>query len=287
MYILENDSYKVGISALGAELTSVYSKKIEKELLWHADKNIWARHAPVLFPIVGKLKNNTYTFGGKDYHLPQHGFARDKEFKLSAQTESMLELELKDTEETQLIYPFSFRLTICYELAGELIKCTYKVLNTDNKEILFSIGAHPGFICPMYENEKLEDYRIEFQEEEGSERRLLSDGLCTDDREKVFQKPGVLSLSSSLFDKDAIVFDDLASTSANLVSDKFCMQFNWFNMPYFGIWTKKGTNKFICIEPWAGIADSVNATGNLMEKEGIIKLPVDKEHISGFSFCVK
>ncbi|HEY1039911.1 MAG TPA: aldose 1-epimerase family protein [Bacteroidia bacterium] len=287
MYILENDSYKVSISALGAELTSVYSKKMKKELLWQADKNIWARHAPVLFPIVGKLKNNTYTFEGKEYHLPQHGFARDKEFKLSVQTETTVELELRNTEETQLIYPFSFRLIICYELANGLIKCTYKVLNTDNKEIFFSIGAHPGFICPMYENETLNNYRIEFQEKEVSERRLLSEGLCTDDHEKVFEEPGILSLSSSLFDKDALVFDDLRSTSLRLVSDKYCLSFNWFNMPYFGIWAKKDAEKFICIEPWSGIADSVNATGNLAKKEGIIKLAVDKEHVSGFSFYVK
>lgn len=281
---LENEFYKITVSALGAELNSVFSKKLNKELLWHADKSVWARNAPVLFPIVGKFKDNTYEYAGKEYHLPQHGFARDKEFKVIEKNADSILLELKQTEETYLMYPFHFDLRIHYELSGQLVKCAYTVINSGDKELYFSIGAHPGFICPMFPGEKLADYKIEFEEKEKSRRRLLNDGLFNGANETVFSEPKSFQLSQSLFDKDAIVFDDLKSTSLKLISEKYCLNFTWFNMPYFGIWTKKGTEAFVCLEPWAGISDSLDSSGLLEEKEGIIKLAADKKYQCGFSF---
>ena len=284
MNTLENEFYKISVSALGAELNSVYSKELKKEMLWHADKEVWARNAPVLFPIVGKLKDNTCEYQGKKFHLPQHGFARDKEFKVIKKNKDSILLELKETEETYLIYPFQFNLQIAYELAGEVIKCTYTVNNPENKDLYFSIGAHPGFICPMYEGEKLADYRIEFGTGENSRRRVLQDGLFNGAYETIFESPGSLVLSKSFFDKDAVVFDDLKSTSLKLISKKYCLNFSWFNMPYFGIWAKKGMEQFICLEPWAGVADSLDSLGKLEEKEGIIKLAKGQQYVCGFSF---
>ncbi len=286
MHIIENEFYRLSVYNLGAELNSVFSKVLNKELLWHADKDIWARNAPVLFPIVGKLKENRYEYSGKQYNLPQHGFARDKEFKIVEQSQNQITFQLKETEETLLIYPFQFNLKISYELSGETIKCIYTVENSGNKDLWFSIGAHPGFICPVYEGEGLAEYKINFEKPEKSKRRLLQDGLFNNAYEPIFEEPGTLALSQKLFDKDAIVFDDLISTSLKLLSKKYCLNFSWFNMPYFGIWTKKGTEQFVCLEPWAGIADSINSLGKLEEKEGVIKLNSGLKYECGFSFGV-
>lgn len=284
MHILENDHYRIEISSLGAELKSVFHKELDKELLWQADKNIWARHAPVLFPIVGRLKNDTYYYEGKAYHLPQHGFARDREFKLVKKSFSTVILELSETDETLISYPFRFKLVIEYSVDDRDVSCKYTVHNPGNKVLFFSIGAHPGFVCPLFDYEKMSDYKVLFNKEETSQRRLLQDGLVKNVREEVFETERSFRLSSKLFEKDAIVFDDLKSTHLELYSNSYLLYFSWFNMPYFGIWTKKGTEQFVCIEPWAGIADHIGASGNIEEKEGIIALDPDKEFTCGFSF---
>ncbi len=283
MPILTNEKFKLEIKQLGAELCSFFSKDLNKELLWQADKDVWARHAPVLFPIVGKLKNNTYSFKGKIYSLPQHGFARDCEFQLTTQNKNSLVFELKETEGSLKNYPFRFNLKINYELTSNGFSCKYMVTNPATEPLYFSIGAHPGFNCPLFENESFEDYCLEFKKDENIERYLIQDGLISDHREKIQLKSGKLALSSALFERDAIVLKQINSSSIKLSSNSYCLNFSWFNMPYYGIWTKPGTRRFICLEPWAGIADSVNASGNLIEKEGIICLKEKEQYKCGFT----
>ena len=258
---------------------------MNRELLWQADKNTWARHAPVLFPIVGKLKNNTFMHNGRSFHLPQHGFARDKNFKIVEKTATQVVFKLIETEETLSDYPFAFELLIRYSLEDDAVKCTYTVSNTADEDLLFSIGAHPGFRCPVWEDENLSDYTIAFEDEESSQRRLLQDGLFNHKKEVVFSNANSFRLHSGLFEKDAIVLDELKSSSLRLFSNRYSLEFSWFNMPYFGIWTKKADSGFVCLEPWAGLADSVDSTGNLSEKEGIIRLQKNEQYVCGFSFA--
>ena len=287
MFILKNENFNLKVNSKGAEVSSFFSKQLNKELLWQADKEVWARHAPVLFPIVGKLKNNTYIYKGATYTLPQHGFARDCDFELMEQSESSLVFELNENAETLKNYPFRFSLKIKYQLKPHGFSCTYLVSNPDTAPLYFSVGAHPGFNCPLFENEKTEDYRLVFEEEDFIERHLIQEGLISQQTEKILLKNKTLPLQTALFDKDAIVLKNLSSRSLKLQSNNYCLQFAWFNMPYYGIWTKPGSSGFICLEPWAGIADGTNTNGNLVDKEGIICLNKKEEHECGFSVEIK
>jgi len=283
---LENDFFEICVSSHGAELHSVCSKKLNKELLWQADEKVWARHAPVLFPIVGKLKNDSYTFEGKSYSLPQHGFARDMEFQIISNKSDSIIYELNASDETLKKYPSFFSLQIEYKLENEKLYCNYKVKNTGDTEMYFSIGSHPGFICPLMEGEQLSDYSISFEKEETALRNLLDGGLFNGIQEDVIVNKKQIPLTKELFEKDAIVLKGLNSQALQLHSNKYNLNFFWHNMPYFGIWAKKGNEEFICLEPWAGLADSTNASGDIKEKEGIIALSPSNVFECGFGISV-
>jgi galactose mutarotase-like enzyme len=264
---ISNTQISISVNSLGAELISL--KKNEKEFLWQSDKNVWARYAPVLFPIVGKLKNNEYLFDNTAYNLPQHGFARDSEFTLIAQNKTSLEFEITADENTLKIYPFHFSLRILYELNENSLTIKYKVFNPDKKDLLFSIGAHPGFNC-----KSLNDNYLEFENKNELTAEKLKDGLLSGETYKLKLENGRLQLSTELFDNDALVFKNTQIEKVALCSTKTKEKIiltckNW---PYFGIWTKKGSDAFVCLEPWYGIADSVNSSGELVKKEGIVKI---------------
>ncbi len=280
---LKNDFLHLKVKHLGAEPCSLFSIERKKELLWQADAAVWGRHAPVLFPIVGKLKNNSYGYQDKNYSLPQHGFARDSRFKLVEATEQLLCFELKESEESLAKYPFRFCLQINYRLQNRVWTTEYVVSNTDDRTIYFSVGAHPGFVCPLYENEQLEDYVLEFEQDEVLTRYLISDGLIGPETESIILEQGKLPLHAALFSCDALVMKHLHSSAIRLRSEKYQLRFSWYNMPYFGIWSKPGASGFICLEPWAGIADGVDVSGKLEEKEGVICLQPGQEYRCGLS----
>ena len=173
MYTIENDSLRVVAKSDGAELTSIITKADGREYLWQADKQHWSRHAPVLFPFVGRLKNDRYVYNGKTYAVGQHGFARDKEFVLSAQSEQYLEFSLQSDARTRTLYPFDFALKIGYRLEGGSVAVEYTVSNTGNSEMLFSIGAHPGFNIPLFAGETIEDYILQISQPESASIHLL------------------------------------------------------------------------------------------------------------------
>ena len=269
---LKNKQLSVSINSFGAELCSLKFKG--EELLWQGDKNIWPRHAPVLFPIVGKLKDNKFNYKGQAYNLTQHGFARDMEFILTEQSESVLGFELTASEDTLKIYPFHFSLTIRYELKQNELKVLYKIFNPDNKDMLFSIGAHPGFNYKRNGNGSLSDFILEF-ERDSLICEKLKDGLLTGETYVLDLKNRQLPLNITLFENDALVFKNSQINSISLFSKKTSamITLNCKDWPYFGIWTKKGCEDFICLEPWYGVADSQQTTGDLEEKEGVLNLP--------------
>ncbi|MDQ3290846.1 MAG: aldose 1-epimerase family protein, partial [Bacteroidota bacterium] len=145
MHTLQNDTFQIGVQEHGAELCSFKNTQTNLEYIWQADPAIWARHAPVLFPIVGKLKDNQYTYKGKSYTLPQHGFARDHAFTLESKTENSLTFLLQQSEASLNNYPFDFRLFISYRLEENALTVAYRVENPSDKNLYFSLGAHPGF----------------------------------------------------------------------------------------------------------------------------------------------
>lgn len=275
MYTIQSDTLQVDIAAQGAELKSVYHKAHGLEYMWGADPAFWSKTSPVLFPVVGALKGGAYTFNGASYALPRHGFAREKAFAVAEQSGTGITFSLQSSEETLAVYPFSFLFTIRYTVEGDVLTVQYAVKNMDDREMFFSIGGHPAFKLPLVNGTEYDDYALRFQKEETAPRWLISkDGLIEKETEPLLENANELPLSKDLFAKDAVVLKHLNSGYVDLVSDKtpHGLSFSFEGFPFLGLWAAPGAD-FLCIEPWCGIADSVDASGELKEKEGIRSLP--------------
>lgn len=275
---LENEQIFASFSTKGAELQQLQNKQTTLEYLWNGDAKFWGKHSPVLFPIVGGLKEDTYYFDGQSYELPRHGFARDREFeghKISATEVLFL---LKEDEESLKVYPFSFQLGLRYELINHSLRCSYEVLNTGDKDLWFSVGGHPAFRLPLNTGLNYDDYYLEFNKDEQLNVHQVNDNLIEDETEAIHLAAGKLPLNHQLFYQDALVLKDLKSDKITLKSDKDShgLDFDFQGFPFFGIWAAKDAD-FICLEPWCGIADGVHHQQDLTSKEGIINLKPGKD----------
>lgn len=272
MPFLANDHLRVEISTHGAELQSIYNKHTKLEYLWNGNPEYWAKRSPVLFPIVGELKDGMYTHKGSTYRMGRHGFARDHTFVVSDHGEHTVTFTLTHTPETLRIYPFTFDFSIQYTIDDNRLYVVYEVQNTGNENMYFSVGGHPAFNLPLAENTDFDDYYIAFSQVENAARYPLSpEGLIINEPIDMLHNAETLPLRREMFYQDALVFKDLQSASITVESDKTDRGFTFFfeEFPYVGLWTKKDAN-FLCIEPWCGIADNQYATGELSEKEGIM-----------------
>lgn len=274
MVTIQNNQLKVTINTKGAELQSIYSSEFEQEYMWSADPQYWAKKSPVLFPIVGTLKNNTYYFKDKAYQLSRHGFARDMEFSVSHQADDTVSFLLTSNDDTLTLYPFKFEFTITYIVNNNTLTVEYKVANKNDDDMYFSVGGHPAFKVPLTNDTDYNDYELKFNKKENAGRWPISnDGLIEAEPEPLLEQTDCLPLTKELFKKDALVLKHLQSNAVRLESDKTerGLQFTFTNFPYLGLWAAPGAD-FVCIEPWCGIADSVNADQQLTNKEGIIQL---------------
>lgn len=288
IYHLQNDQYQVAVKETGAELSSFRSLQDNLEYIWQADPAIWPRHTPVLFPVVGKLAEGQYRYRGQTYALPQHGFARDEQFELVNQSAQSLHFALNSSDKTLAVYPFPFRLEIAFLLQENSLQTSYRVINTGSEELYFSIGAHPGFNCPLLAGEKFEDYALVFEQPETLSRYLLSQGLQNGQTEAVLQQAQKLPLRYELFEQDALVFKGMASQKISLKTERHShgLDFEFEDYPYFGIWTKEAGAPFICLEPWHGIASRVGDSGELTQKEGILKLAASESFSCAYTIRV-
>ncbi len=255
----------------GAEITSL--KKGNVEYLWQSDPKHWGRHAPVLFPIVGKLKNNEYAFAGQTFEMGQHGFARDMEFEVESHTVEHITFILRSSENTLKKYPFPFVLKIAYFLSENALETKYEIHNPSSSEMYFSIGGHPAFNCPMTAAESRSDYWLRFDQQEKLESHLLKDGVFNGETFAVPMDHSKLYITNDLFDRDALVFKNLNSDHVTLESElgKW-LTFHFEGFPYLGIWSKSDKSPFVCIEPWFGLADHSSHDGDFIKKEGIQRL---------------
>lgn len=284
-YILENDQWVVQIKSEGAELCSFTNKETGKEYMWQADPSVWARHAPVLFPVVGRLRKDKFHYQGKTYSMSQHGFARDREFSLVEQEKQRLVLGLTADEESMEMYPFNFILDIIYHLHENKLTITYKVSNKDQHAMLFSIGAHPAFATPNILNQQMQEYALVFEQPETLERHLIENGLRTGKTILILENEQKLPLHPSLFEDDAIIFKDVKSKWVSLVvhsTGQKLVEMSIEHFPYLGIWQKVGAD-FVCIEPWLGITDHKDFEGDLNEKEGILSLEAEQSFVCNYS----
>jgi galactose mutarotase-like enzyme len=271
MVTIENAQLKAVINPKGAELTQLFHKDHQLDYLWNGDPAFWAKHSPILFPIVGTLKNNTYFYKGAAYQLPRHGFARDKQFVVNEQTGDTVTFLLQADDSTRSVFPFEFDFRIRYSLYKDSLAVTYEVVNTGQEAMYFSVGAHPAFKLPLVEGTEYTDYYLEFNQEEMAPRWPISkDGLIETTPLPLLEHTNKLPLSKSLFLKDALVMKGMASSIVNLRSNKtpHGFMFDYPGFPFMGIWAAKNAD-FVCIEPWCGIADPVNTSQQLEEKEGI------------------
>lgn len=285
---IENKFLKVAVKTVGAEICSIQSQNTGTEYIWEGDPKIWGRHAPILFPIVGKVKEDTYRVRDQILHLGQHGFARDQEFQIVHKSKNRIEYQLSSSAETLANYPFRFQLSVVYTLDEHILKTAYKVENTDTEVMWFSIGAHPGFRCPLRPEERFEDYTLVFEKEECAARHLIEGGLFTGEKELFLDHEANIPLSKDLFQKDALVFKDLLSESIVLRDKNHRNQIRvgFKGFPYLGIWTKPEEGDFICIEPWYGLADSMDHNGDFQSKEGILSLQAGEAFLCSYTFQI-
>lgn len=272
MIVLENDHISVGVKTIGAELCSVKGKKRDIEYLWQADPAFWGRHSCILFPIIGKLKNDHYTLGEKNYQISQHGFVRDMPFEIFLQETDTLSMKMCSDAQTFEKFPFHFEVIISYRLVENCAEIEYSIINNSTGVMPYSLGAHPAFNCPLDKNLERKDYSLRFDATEKAYSRCLDhDGLIDNRRKLILDNEDIIHLADDLFDEDALIFQDLNSQNVTLIDyrgDKI-WTFNFSGFPYLGIWSQKGCAPFVCIEPWHGIADTSDATGQIFEKEGI------------------
>lgn len=290
-YVLENENIKISASTFGGELNNLITKKDNVEFLWNGDEKYWKYHSPILFPIVGKVFNNKYRAENGEYELPQHGLARTREFKMIEKDDNHIVFELLWSEDTLKIYPYKFSLRLSYELLENGVKVMYNVKNLDDKEIYFSIGGHPSFMCPLLDGEKFEDYYFKFNHLEniGLMELDTNKGYLTGKTTEFFNNSNIINLNLDLFKYDALIFNGLKSNLITLKSTKnnkeLTMDFTGF--PYLALWTKPTGAPFICIEPWYGHSDYSNFNGEFKDKEGIEKLSIDGEFNSEYKLFIK
>ena len=265
----------------GAELTSIKLDGIERlhqgnSILDENGKPYWGRHAPILFPIVGKLKDNRTEINGKYYEMTQHGFARDMEFEEIKKNETNHKYILKSNSETLKKFPFEFELYVEYQINENELITKYTVINKGENQMLFGLGGHPAFICDY----STENYELEFEKQENKITFYkLQEGLIKNEPINSIIENNRIKLTKNIFEEDAIIMKNINSNKVilkDIKNNKKLLEFDFTGYPYLAIWSKKGA-PFVCIEPWQNHTDTVDSNGNFVEKENIIKLDQNKK----------
>lgn len=276
MIKLENEKLRVEITELGAQLHSIKRQGDNLEYLWQGDPTSWGRQAPILFPFVGRLKNDQYEFNGVVYHQTQHGFARDKEFNVAKQDELSVTLELKDSKETREVFPFAFDLQVHYELVDDTLKIEYTVTNPGDRSLIYAIGAHPGFNMPLKAGSTFNQVELSTAPAERYGRIILAGPYSDLVYPTSIDMSNPLKLDHNLFRNDAVIFKTSEANVDFTLTDTSCghgVHVQTERTEYVGVWSPYPTEAdFVCIEPWWGIADTLESDGKLLHKRGMHRL---------------
>ncbi len=263
------------IKADGAELCSLMTAD-GLELLWQAGP-AWPRHAPWLFPIVGRLNNDELRHRGQSYHLTQHGFARDLRFHWLERTARSCTLRLTDSDATRPRYPFAFQLDITYAIDTACLAMTVGIANPGEETLPASFGAHPAFNWPLLPGLPKESYSLIFEQPEPSPVRRLSGGLMRADAEPSPVQGTMLPLTERLFEADAVILDAPASYSVRYAGPRGpSLDLAWSGFRELGIWSKPSGAPFLCIEPWRGLASPIVFDGEFADKPGLMLIAPGK-----------
>lgn len=280
MITLQNGLISAGIKPFGAELSSLRNMQTEREYIWSGDSTYWNGQAPILFPICGRLLLDCFEFNGEKFYLPKHGFARKSQFEIGQVTETEAEFILRSGEDTKRVYPFDFVFRVLFELTGKTLRTTYRVENTGDKTMFFSVGAHPAFACQMGD-------RIKFDESETVSTCLFDAGSLRIGEKPFLKNRKSFAITEHIFDDDALFFHGMKSHGVELVSATGAkiVRVDFGDAPYLGIWAKPGA-PFVCVEPWNGINDTPDVTGKIEDKEAILSLPVGQTYAYSFTITV-
>ncbi len=278
LYTIENDKICVQISDIGGEMMSIQLKEDGCEYLWQGDPQYWAGRAYNLFPICGRLTEGKYTYKGQTYEMVLHGFSRNETMTVVEQSQDSITFCLTDTEKSREQYPFGFEYKMSYILEDTTIYQTFSVNNTGDEELIFCVGAHPGFNVPLMEGEAFEDYYIEFESAAEPKQAVMSEA-CFDTGERVpypLEEGKILRLRHDLFDNDAIFLEEMCDTVTLKCtrSDKFVTLY-YPEMNALGLWHKPKTEApYVCIEPWYGLPSFDGVVDDFETKSYMVHLPV-------------
>jgi galactose mutarotase-like enzyme len=270
LHIIENEKLICTIESSGAEIRSLKNKATGEEYIWQIDKSIWGSSSPILFPVIGKIKEDKVIYDGKEYAMPKHGIIRNNEL-LSFKTYSISKCSftLNNSEETLLQYPFKFSFSVDFTLIGNRLIMTYNVENRDAAPIQFACGGHTAYACPLSDNIKLSDYVIEFPSPLPlASSTLGASGLLSLHKRKIASTGGILPLSDTLFNEDALIFPNIACDWVRLrkKKEKKGIIVRFKDYPHLALWSKPSAD-YICIEPWLGLPDQEDESLDIMQKK--------------------
>lgn len=289
IYTIQSELLQVSIKQKGMELCSIKNRIDEKEYLWQGNPSFWTGQAPILFPIIGLLKDNSTMIHGKEFAIPKHGIVRHSEQAVvKNHTSDSITFQLTYDEHSLLVYPFKFVLEITFSLEGKKLLISHCIQNEGTTNMPFHLGGHPAFNCPVNKDISYAHYFIEFENKEHSVSWLLNeDGLITDHSKPIFDSSSILRLNDTLFDEDALIFRDLKSSSATLKNDLVgeILRVDFEDFPNLGIWAKPKA-PYVCIEPWIGIADHVDSNREFISKERLIILDAGAEKEISYSISI-
>lgn len=267
---IENQFLTAEINTMGAELHSLVLKENGKDYLWCGNPDIWYGQSPILFPIVGKLLDDTYRLNGKEYTMKKHGFARKREFTLVSCEGNCAVFSQKEDESTLKMYPFEFELQVKFELVEKSIKVTHTVNNNSGKTMYFSFGAHPGF------NIEVGDSLVFDENETLVTERIDDNAIINVFDEPLLDNAKEVVITDDIFKTDALILNGFKSKGVTLRSQKGndILHFNLGDAPFLGVWAKPGA-PYVCIEPWYGVNDDYDKKDDISQKRGIQTLDTD------------
>ena len=279
---LSNGYLTAVVKADGAELCSLCDAA-ETEMVWQAGP-VWPRHAPVLFPIVGRLKDDSLLHRGRAYRLTQHGFARDRRFAWLNRSATSCRLVLHDDGQTRAMYPFAFRFEVAYALDDDALEQSFTVLNTGRDVLPASVGAHPGFAWPLAEAVDKSAHVLEFAQPEPAPVRRLQGGLLDPAPHPSPIQGSILPLRPALFAADALILDQPASHSVRYAAPGGeVIEVSWDGFTQLGLWSRmtgaETSGDFLCIEPWCGTASPVGFDGEFVDKPGLMLIPPGERRV--------
>ncbi|MDP0498853.1 MAG: aldose 1-epimerase family protein [Verrucomicrobiota bacterium JB022] len=286
---LQNQRFTAKISAQGAEICSLYDRQTQTEHIWQGDVEWWAKHAPILFPIVGSLKDNRYTYRGVSYEMPRHGLARTREWELIEELPVRARFRLNSDAETRFSYPFDWQLVATYQLEMDGLHIRYKVRNIGQSDMYFSLGSHPALNVPWIPDCEFEDHNIVFSEDEVWARYpLTEDGLLSTTPEPLPVEDRRLRLNHPMFERDALVLKGIHSRRVQICCEMATqyLEVDLGGAPDLGIWQPAGA-PFVCIEPWFGHSDPEDHDQDLTRKPGILRLESGEAFRTAYSICVR